>query len=169
MKSCSWWYGSNAFPRGEAVRGALAGPPHVLAMTQGTGVGGALWLDGALYGGPHGAAGEIGRIPGFGDLTCTWRPGTPGGARLGARRRPTVRRTHRTRATATRPPSTRRRGCPRPRDPGHVGLRDVTVYVVGGGCRPRMASARTGRPYGTRRRADRQRTPRQPRTGRTRQ
>src|SRR4051812_49514946 len=40
-------------------------------MTLGTGVGGALWLDGSLYGGPHGAAGEIGHVPGFGDLPCT--------------------------------------------------------------------------------------------------
>ncbi|WUB77103.1 ROK family protein [Streptomyces sp. NBC_00576] len=61
----------NAFLRGEAARGAVAGVPHALGMTLGTGVGGALWLDGALYGGPHGAAGEIGHVPGFGDLPCT--------------------------------------------------------------------------------------------------
>ncbi|KOU61122.1 sugar kinase [Streptomyces sp. MMG1533] len=61
----------NAFLRGEAAAGAVAGEPHVLAMTLGTGVGGALWLDGALYDGPHGAAGEIGHVPGFGDLPCT--------------------------------------------------------------------------------------------------
>ncbi|MEU0943072.1 ROK family protein [Streptomyces canus] len=61
----------NAFLRGEATAGAVAGEPHVLGMTLGTGVGGALWLDGTLYGGPHGAAGEIGHVPGFGDLPCT--------------------------------------------------------------------------------------------------
>ncbi|CAM5687136.1 ROK family protein [Streptomyces purpurascens] len=61
----------NAFLRGEAVGGAAAGEPHVLGMTLGTGVGGALWLDGRLYDGPHGAAGEIGHVPGFGDLPCT--------------------------------------------------------------------------------------------------
>ncbi|MFD3497274.1 ROK family protein [Streptomyces sp. NPDC058676] len=61
----------NAFLRGEAAAGAVAGEPHVLGMTLGTGVGGALWLDGALYDGPHGAAGEIGHVPGFGDLPCT--------------------------------------------------------------------------------------------------
>ncbi|MFM9373697.1 ROK family protein [Streptomyces sp. Da 82-17] len=61
----------NAFLRGEAVRGAAAGERHVLGMTLGTGVGGALWLDGALYDGPHGAAGEIGHVPGFGRLPCT--------------------------------------------------------------------------------------------------
>ncbi|MFF7278557.1 ROK family protein [Streptomyces griseorubiginosus] len=61
----------NAFLRGEATAGAVAGERHVLGMTLGTGVGGALWLDGALYGGPHGAAGEIGHVPGFGDLPCT--------------------------------------------------------------------------------------------------
>ncbi|MEV0634257.1 ROK family protein [Streptomyces sp. NPDC050619] len=61
----------NAFLRGEAAAGAVAGEPHVLGMTLGTGVGGALWLDGGLYDGPHGAAGEIGHVPGFGDLPCT--------------------------------------------------------------------------------------------------
>ncbi|MEE1671916.1 ROK family protein [Streptomyces sp. WAC07094] len=61
----------NAFLRGEVARGAAAGEPHVLGMTLGTGVGGALWLDGALYEGPSGAAGEIGHVPGFGDLRCT--------------------------------------------------------------------------------------------------
>ncbi|MFC8434275.1 ROK family protein [Streptomyces sp. NPDC057253] len=61
----------NAFLRGEATAGAVAGERHVLGMTLGTGVGGALWLDGALYGGPHGAAGEIGHVPGFGELPCT--------------------------------------------------------------------------------------------------
>ncbi|MGP4049884.1 ROK family protein [Streptomyces sp. 2A115] len=61
----------NAFLRGEVAKGAVADEPHVLGMTLGTGVGGALWLDGALYDGPHGAAGEIGHVPGFGDLPCT--------------------------------------------------------------------------------------------------
>ncbi|MFF1636445.1 ROK family protein [Streptomyces sp. NPDC058246] len=61
----------NAFLRGEVATGAVAGEPHVLGMTLGTGVGGALWMNGALLDGPHGAAGEIGHIPGFGDLPCT--------------------------------------------------------------------------------------------------
>ncbi|GCB45191.1 hypothetical protein SNL152K_2481 [Streptomyces sp. NL15-2K] len=61
----------NAFLCGEAAAGAVAGEPHVLGMTLGTGVGGALWLDGVLYDGPHGAAGEIGHVPGFGDRPCT--------------------------------------------------------------------------------------------------
>lgn len=61
----------NAFLRGEAAKGAAAGVPHVLGMTLGTGVGGALWLEGALYDGPHGAAGEIGHVPGFGELPCS--------------------------------------------------------------------------------------------------
>ena len=55
----------NAFLRGEVAKGAVAGEPHVLGMTLGTGVGGALWLDGALFDGPHGAAGEIGPHPGL--------------------------------------------------------------------------------------------------------
>ncbi|MEV1078250.1 ROK family protein [Streptomyces sp. NPDC050211] len=61
----------NAFLRGEVAKGAAVGGTHVLGMTLGTGVGGALWLDGALYDGPRGAAGEIGHVPGFGDLPCT--------------------------------------------------------------------------------------------------
>ncbi|WP_069462578.1 ROK family protein, partial [Actinacidiphila rubida] len=61
----------NAFLRGEVARGAAAGERYVLGMTLGTGVGGALWMDGALVDGPHGAAGEIGHIPGFGDLPCS--------------------------------------------------------------------------------------------------
>ena len=61
----------NAFLRGEVARGAVAGEHHVLGMTLGTGVGGALWMSGALLSGPHGAAGEIGHVPGFGDLPCS--------------------------------------------------------------------------------------------------
>ncbi len=61
----------NAFLRGEVSKGAVAGEAHALGMTLGTGVGGALWMDGALLDGPHGAAGEIGHIPGFGDILCS--------------------------------------------------------------------------------------------------
>jgi glucokinase len=61
----------NAFLRGEVATGAVAGERHVLGMMLGTGVGGALWLNGELFEGSHGAAGEIGHSPGFGDLPCT--------------------------------------------------------------------------------------------------
>ncbi|MEV5605954.1 ROK family protein [Streptomyces sp. NPDC052299] len=61
----------NAFLYGETSGGAVRGEPNVLGITLGTGVGGALWSDGALFTGPHGAAGEIGHIPGFGDLLCS--------------------------------------------------------------------------------------------------
>ncbi|WP_405983805.1 ROK family protein [Streptomyces sp. NBC_00872] len=61
----------NAFLYGEVSGGAVRGEPDVLGMTLGTGVGGALWTGGALFTGPHGAAGEIGHIPGFGDLLCS--------------------------------------------------------------------------------------------------
>ncbi|WKX17917.1 ROK family protein [Streptomyces sp. HUAS CX7] len=61
----------NAFLRGEIACGAAAGEADVLGMTLGTGVGGALWTGGELRAGAHGAAGEIGHIPGFGDLPCT--------------------------------------------------------------------------------------------------
>lgn len=61
----------NAFLYGEVHGGAVRGEADVLGMTLGTGVGGALWTNGVLYAGPHGAAGEIGHIPGFGDLPCS--------------------------------------------------------------------------------------------------
>jgi predicted NBD/HSP70 family sugar kinase len=61
----------NAFLLGEVAAGAVAGESDVLGMTIGTGVGGALVLGGTLFGGPHGAAGEIGHVPGFGDTPCT--------------------------------------------------------------------------------------------------
>lgn len=61
----------NAFLRGEVSTGAVAGERDVLGMTLGTGVGGALVLDGRLFDGPRGAAGEIGHVPGFGDALCT--------------------------------------------------------------------------------------------------
>ncbi|MFF1645552.1 ROK family protein [Streptomyces sp. NPDC058240] len=61
----------NAFLYGEVSGGAVRGESDVLGMTLGTGVGGALWTGGALFAGPHGAAGEIGHIPGFGDLLCS--------------------------------------------------------------------------------------------------
>jgi glucokinase len=60
----------NAFLLGEAAWGAGRGR-DVLGLMLGTGVGGALVLDGALRHGPHGAAGEIGHTPGYGDLVCT--------------------------------------------------------------------------------------------------
>lgn len=61
----------NAFLRGEIAAGAVAGERDALAIMLGTGVGGALWIDGRLFLGVHGAAGEIGHIPGFGDALCT--------------------------------------------------------------------------------------------------
>ena len=61
----------NAFLRGEVSGGAVRGEPDVLGIALGTGVGGTLWTGGRLFAGPHGAAGEIGHIPGFGDLPCT--------------------------------------------------------------------------------------------------
>ncbi|GAB3556467.1 ROK family protein [Spelaeicoccus albus] len=61
----------NAFLRGEVLAGAVAGEDYVLGVTLGTGVGGALWMDGALMTGAHGAAGEIGHLPGFGNCMCS--------------------------------------------------------------------------------------------------
>ncbi|NED99662.1 ROK family protein [Phytoactinopolyspora halotolerans] len=61
----------NAFVQGERRFGAVQGYDDVLGVTLGTGVGGALVLGGELYAGPNGAAGEIGHVPGFGDLPCS--------------------------------------------------------------------------------------------------
>ena len=61
----------NAFLLGELAWGAARGEKDVLGVMLGTGVGGALVLNGALRHGPHGAAGEIGHTPGYGDLVCT--------------------------------------------------------------------------------------------------
>lgn len=61
----------NAFLRAEATLGAVRGESFALGIALGTGVGGALWLGGAIVGGAHGAAGEIGHLPGFGDAPCS--------------------------------------------------------------------------------------------------
>ena len=61
----------NAFLRGEVSAGSIAGARDALGIMLGTGVGGALWIAGELYDGPHGAAGEIGHVPGFGEAECT--------------------------------------------------------------------------------------------------
>jgi glucokinase len=47
---------------GEAWLGAARGCANAILLTLGTGVGGGIWLEGALYAGPRGAAGELGLI-----------------------------------------------------------------------------------------------------------
>ncbi|MHA6523923.1 ROK family protein [Tessaracoccus sp. G1721] len=59
----------NAFLQGEVSWGA--GGRDVLGLMLGTGVGGAVVLDGELRHGPHGAAGEIGHTPGYSTDVCT--------------------------------------------------------------------------------------------------
>lgn len=61
----------NAFLRGEMAYGALTGCTDAIGIMLGTGVGGALALNGRLYAGPRGAAGEIGHTAGFGSLPCS--------------------------------------------------------------------------------------------------
>jgi glucokinase len=53
---------ANAAGWGEYRFGAAAGHRHVLLVTVGTGIGGALVVDGRLYRGAHGFAGEIGHV-----------------------------------------------------------------------------------------------------------
>jgi glucokinase len=63
----------NAFALGEVAAGAARGRLHVLAVMVGTGIGGAILVDGRLWRGAHHNAGEVGHIPvpGFGDRPCT--------------------------------------------------------------------------------------------------
>ncbi|MGY2744776.1 ROK family protein [Arthrobacter sp. UYCu723] len=61
----------NAFLAGEVAAGAASRRQNVLGITLGTGVGGAVHSNGRLVRGAHGAAGEIGHVPGFGDALCT--------------------------------------------------------------------------------------------------
>lgn len=60
----------NAFLLGE-VADSARGEHDVLGVMLGTGVGGAVLIDGELRHGPGGAAGEIGHTPGYSDLVCT--------------------------------------------------------------------------------------------------
>jgi len=60
----------NAFLLGELSHGTAA-DSDVLGVMLGTGVGGAVVLDGRLRHGPHGAAGEIGHTPGYSTVPCT--------------------------------------------------------------------------------------------------
>lgn len=59
----------NAFLMGEVVSGDAG--DDVLGIMLGTGVGGALVLNGELRHGPNGAAGEIGHTPGYSTIVCT--------------------------------------------------------------------------------------------------
>lgn len=61
----------NCFLLGEVAAGALLGAVAAVGITLGTGVGGALWSDDRILHGLRGGAGEIGHLPGFGDLVCT--------------------------------------------------------------------------------------------------
>jgi glucokinase len=53
---------ANAAALGEALFGAGRGERHVLYVNIGTGIGGGLVLNGALFQGAHGLAGEIGHV-----------------------------------------------------------------------------------------------------------
>lgn len=58
---------------GESVRGAARGASNLIYVTVSTGIGAGLILDGELYGGAHGIAGEVGHIvvqPGGPQCTC---------------------------------------------------------------------------------------------------
>jgi len=53
---------ANCFTRGEALLGAGTGLDNVYGITIGTGIGGGWWLNGAIYDGANGAAGEPGKM-----------------------------------------------------------------------------------------------------------
>jgi glucokinase len=53
---------ANAFLRAECTLGAAQGEEHVLGLTLGTGLGGALWTDGHIHHGARGMAGELGHV-----------------------------------------------------------------------------------------------------------
>ncbi|MFV0406365.1 MAG: ROK family protein [Propioniciclava sp.] len=61
----------NAFLAGELRWGAAQGDSDVFGLTLGTGVGGAVVLNGKIWVGARGMAGEIGHTPGYGDRRCT--------------------------------------------------------------------------------------------------
>jgi glucokinase len=65
---------ANAMAYGEFKHGAASGGRHVICITLGTGVGGALVLDGHLYRGAQLAAGEIGHM----SIDLNGRPGPYG-------------------------------------------------------------------------------------------
>ncbi len=54
---------ANAMALAEARKGAARGFSHALCLTLGTGVGGALIMDGRIYRGPMFMGGEVGHIP----------------------------------------------------------------------------------------------------------
>lgn len=60
-----------AFVLGEQRFGAGRGLENFFGIALGTGVGGGLVLNSVLHTGEHGAAAEIGHIPGFGKRLCT--------------------------------------------------------------------------------------------------
>lgn len=117
----------NAFLRGEVAKGAVAGAENVLGMTLGTGVGGALWLNGALYEGRAGRRARSGTCPG--SVNCRVRAGEEGiwrrwrrggrsrrgtGSGRGGRSRPVRSPRRPGRAIRTRGPCTRRWGAGSP-------------------------------------------------------
>jgi glucokinase len=65
---------ANCMALAESRRGAGRGASHVLCVTLGTGVGGGLILNGAIYRGPFFLGGEVGHIP-----VCDGGPACPCG------------------------------------------------------------------------------------------
>ncbi|MBE5775734.1 MAG: ROK family protein, partial [Clostridiales bacterium] len=58
---------ANAAALGECFAGRAKGVKNVLMITLGTGVGGGIVLDGRIFGGTRGIAGELGHIPLYAD------------------------------------------------------------------------------------------------------
>jgi glucokinase len=63
---------ANCFAIGEAVYGAGKKLSHVVGLTLGTGIGGGIVIDGKVYRGKHGSAGELGHMTiRDGGITCS--------------------------------------------------------------------------------------------------
>ncbi|MFW6695790.1 ROK family protein [Streptomyces sp. MAR4 CNX-425] len=121
-----------AFLLGEVTAGAAAGADGAVGVMAGTGIGGAVWAEGRLLRGAHGAAGHLGHVP---------VPGADGEVCP-------CGRTGHVEALASGPAMTERFRRAHP-GPGVTDLRDVAALAAQGDPDARAALAAGGRALGT--------------------